>query len=102
MLRANRQTFTSFAAGIFTAGAVGLGAYSLTSSASTAGVAIGASQQSSVQLDSKQKKEVVQALDHLKQARDLLKDADHDEKGHDHKALEYTKQAISEFRNAST
>ncbi len=92
MLRSNRKSFTTFVAGLFTAGAIGLGAYALSSSSSTAGV-VGPGAQPLAS----QTKEVKQALDHLKQARDLLKDADHDEKGHDHKALEYTKQAISEL-----
>jgi hypothetical protein len=91
----SRNSVTSFIAGTFAAGAIGLGAYALSSSSSNAGV-VAAQPAAGVQLVS-QKKEVREALDHLKQARDLLKDADHDEKGHDHKALEYTKQAISEL-----
>jgi hypothetical protein len=40
--------------------------------------------------------EVRAAVDHLKKARDLLSKADHDEKGHDYQALQFTEKAISE------
>ena len=72
---------------------IGIGAYAAAPSIA-AGIA-GVHSPQPTELKSK-KEDVKEALMHLREARNLLREVDENEKGHDYQALAHTKEAIQE------
>jgi hypothetical protein len=90
-MRFTKQSVVAFVAGGATASVIAFAGY--VGIPSVAGLAQAAPRP--VELVSK-RDEVKAALAHLMDAKSELKHVDDNEKGHDYKALEYTKQAIEE------